>query len=143
MVATAFVPYGAAIEALADSSMPFGALRAVMLSAQYVPDAFVDSVYADVAAFEVLDANYQAGGAAVIETVERTGSMVMVRGSKAQWPDSVMAATAVLVADGDGDGILQPGDLLVCFSILAGGALTGTKTLTLDGPGILSLAPVP
>jgi hypothetical protein len=142
-VTAPFVLYGAAVEALTDSSMPFGALRAVLLSAQYVPNVNVDATYADVVGFEVLDANYTAGGAAVVETAERVGSTVTVKGSKAQWPDSVLAAFVVLVADSDGDGILQPDDPLVCYSILAGGSATGTKSLTLDGPGILSLALVP
>jgi hypothetical protein len=143
-VTAAFVPYGAAIEALADSSLGFGALRAVMCTALYAPDPIADATYSDIAAFEHEDdGNYTVGGAAVTETAERTGSMVTVRGSTAEWPAPVTAATAVLVADADGDGILQPDDRLVVFSVLAGGAVTSTRRLTLDGPGILSIAPVP
>lgn len=147
MAAGNWLVYGAAAEGMADGTIDLDTdtFRMILVTSTHTPNQSTHSTYADVSANEVAaTGNYATYGKLLTCTWVRSGLVVTFDCDDQSWTSSTITAKyAVIVKDGDANGTLVAGDLLLCYCDLetGGGSISttnGTLSITINASGVFT-----
>ena len=146
MAAGNWLVYGAAAEAIGDGALDLddNSFRMILVTSTHTPNQSTHSTYADVSANEVSGTGYTTFGQGLTCTWVRSGLVVTFDCDDQSWTGSTITAKyAVIVRDGDANGSLVAGDLLLCYCDLetGGGSISttnGTLSITINASGVFT-----
>ena len=148
MAAEAWLVFGPAVENITDGNIDLDSdsFRMVLVTSSWTPSQSTNGTWSDLSANEASGTGYTANGQAITQSVTRSGNTVTFDCGDQSWASSTISAKyAVIVRDGDSNGALAAGDLLLCYSNLddTGGSLSssaGTFAVSINASGVFTVA---
>lgn len=133
MPAGAWKVYGPALEAITKNTLDLdtATFRMALVTSSYTPNQSTHDTWSDVSANEVAaGGGYSTHGKLLTQAVTRSGLAVTFDCDDQSWTSATITAKyAVIVADGDANGSLAAGDLVLAYCDLetGGGSLSSTS----------------